>query len=228
MDGTSCTEPSVFDNFAEFSYSLVTIYIHGDRASEFNSVTSVLLNQCITSVQTQTPSDFLTAFNQALRAASLTNLYQAITLQVGPTYPLPVIDTSSAITATSTDTTITVTGLKLSSGEGVFYAVASEDLIETPTAGQIQNRLQASDTTVSGANVIYSSAEVSLTLTDLTPETTYMIYYYASNGDRTQYARVTEVGYIQSTTLKAQTVSASRVEVSLLLTMVVGLIAWLL
>jgi len=227
MDGTSCTTPSVFDNFDSFSYTTVTIYIYGDRSSEFDSVTSTLLNQAVTSVQTQTPSDFLTAFNQALRAASLTSLYQAITLQVGPTYTLPVIDTSSVVTTTSTDTTITVNGLKLSSGEGVFYAVASTST-NLPTALQVKARLQASGTTVSGANAIFQTGEVSLTLINLTPETTYTVYYFASNADRTQYSRVTEVEYIQSTTEKAKTVSASRVEVSLLLSFIVGLMAWLL
>lgn len=228
MDGTSCSTASTFDDFSSFNYNTVIIYVYGDRSSQFTSITSSLLNDFVTSVQTQTPSDFLTAFNQALKAASLTNLYQSITLQVGPTYPLPVIDTTSTVTAISTDTTIIITGLKLSSGEGVFYAVASTDLVNAPTPLQIQAQTDYSAATVSGANVIFSSSAVSLTLTDLTPNTTYMVYYYASNGDRTQYARVTDVAYIQSTTEKAKTVGGVRMEVKIMFTIIFAIVSWLL
>ena len=228
MDGTSCAQASVFDDFSSFNYQAVTINIYGDRASDFTSATSTLLNQYVTSVQGNTPSDFLTAFNTALRSASLTNLYQSITLVVGPTYSLPVIDTSSDLTITANSSSITVKGFKLSSGAGVFYAVASTDLTNAPTPAQIQGSLDSTSSTVSSANVFFVSDSVSLTLTGLLPSTPYIIYYYASTADRTQYARVTSVNYVQKATTKASTVSAGRLEISVLFTALLALLAFLL
>jgi len=228
MDGTSCAQASVFDDFSSFNYQAVTINIYGDRASDFTSATSTLLNQYVTSVQGNTPSDFLTAFNTALRSASLTNLYQSITLVVGPTYSLPVIDTGSDLTITANSSSITVKGFKLSSGAGVFYAVASTDLTNAPTPAQIQGSLDSTSSTVSSANVFFASDSVSLTLTGLLPSTTYNIYYYASTADRTQYARVTSVNYVQKATTKASTVSAGRLEISVFFTALLALLAFLL
>ncbi len=228
MDDTSCSQASVYDDFTSFNYQTVTIYINGDRASDFTSATSTLLDEYVTSVQDQTPSDFLTAFNTALRSASLTNYYSSITLAVGPTYSLPVIDASSSITVTANSSTITLSGLKLSSGAGFFFAVASTDLTTAPTPAQIRASLDSSSSTVSSANVLYSSASVSLVLTDLIPSTTYNVYYYAATADRTQYARVTNVAYVQKATTKAKTVSAGRMEINILLTAIVALFAFLL
>jgi len=227
MDGTSCSQASVFKDFSSFDYQNVVIWIHGDRASDFTSATSTLLTQYVTSVQSTTASDFLTAFNTALRSASLTNLYSTMTLAVGPTYSLPALDSGSSLTVTANATTITVKGFKLN-GDGVIYAVASTDLTNAPSPAQVKASLDYSSSTVPSANALYSGTPVSLTLTGLNPLTTYSIYYFASTADRTQYARVTPVNYIQKATTKTQTVSATRLEISLVLTSLLALFAFLL
>ena len=65
------------------------------------------------------------------------------------------------------------------------------------------------DQAVSGANVWYRGAPVSLKFENLKPETNYIIYYYASTEDRTQYARVTKVNFLQYSTKATQSDSGS-------------------
>jgi len=228
MDGTSCSQASVFTDFSSFDYQNVVIWIHGNRATDFTSATSTLLTQYVTSVQSSTASDFLTAFNTALRSASLTNLYSSMTLAIGPTYSLPAIDSGSSLTVSANATSITIKGFKLSTGEGVFYAVASTDLTNVPTPAQIKASLDSTGSTIPSANAIYTDNAVSLTLTGLSPLKTYNIYYFASTADRTQYARVTPVASIQKSTTKVQTVGANRLEISLVLTSILALFAFLL
>ena len=225
MDGTTCATSSVFDSFSSFVYSNLTIYIASDRKTDTTSQTGNTLNQYISSVGNKAPSDFLNTFNQVLQTNSLTNLYQSIALRNGSTYSNPIIAATSTVTTTITDTSITISGLQLSSGIGVFYAVASDDALHVPNYQQIKNKRNGKGLTVSGANAFYTGSKVSLTFKNVRPSTEYIIYYYASNDDRTGYAKVTDIKYVRAKTTSSRIANgASKIEISLVMGLVLGII----
>lgn len=225
MDGTTCASSSLFDSFSSFNYSNLTIYIATDRRSDTTSQTGTTLSQYITSVGNQAPSDFLTNFNQVLQTNSLTNLYQSIALRNGSTYDNPVVSSTSTVTTSVTDTTITISGLELSSGTGVFYAIASDDILNVPNYQQIKNKLNGKGLSVPGANAFYTDSSVSLTLFNVRPSTEYIIYYYASTDDRTGYAKTTDIKYVITETEASRiAVGAPKLEISLIMSLVLGFI----
>ena len=232
MDGTSCSKASTFSSFSSFDYQNVIIYINGDEASDFTSTVGATLAQFVTTVQTKNPSTFLTDFNQVLRVAGIDKYFTSISLLASTPSPAPVIDSSSKLTTTSDSTSVTVSGFRLSSGDGIFFAIATTDTTLVPTQAQIKANLDGTGSSASGYNVLYTygaSSTVKMVLSNLEPETTYMIYYYAANNDRTQYAKVTSVAYVTKTTRSApNAVSASRVEVSFIAMLIASIAALLL
>ena len=216
MDGTTCDIPSDFTDFTIFNYAQPSIFIYGDRGSDVTSNTRTLLSQFISSINTPTASSFLDQYNSILQANSIKNYFKSISLQSGPLYDVPTLDTTSQLTVSSDLTTITVSGLALSNEAGVFYGIASNENLNLPTQAQIRAGFNSSNTDVSESNAVYTKSAVTLTFKDLSPGTTYMVYYYASNADRTQYARVTKVYYLQTTTQSIPGLSggSSRAEVS--------------
>ena len=223
MDGTTCSIPTTFIDFGIFDYTKVSIFIQGNRRSNFNSTTRAWLTQYITSITTQTPSHFLTLFSSILKNIDLSRDFQSISLQAGPIYPFPIIDETAVVSVSVTDTTATLSGLKLQSGEGVFYGIASDEALTLPTQSQIKAGVNSSNTAVVFSNVVYTSLPVALTFTDLQPETDYIIYYYANSGDRTQYGRVSKVKFVQVTTAQTRLVGSgvSRLEVKGMLMFVI-------
>lgn len=225
MDGTTCATTSVFDSFSSFVYANLTIYIASDRKVDTTSQTGTVLKQYVTSVGNKAPSDFLTTFNQVLQTNSLTTLYQSIALRNGSTYSNPVISTTSTVTTSVTDTSITLSGLQLSSGTGIFYAVASDDALHVPSYQQIKNKLNGKSLSTTGANAFYTGNTVSLAFKNVRPSTEYIIYYYASSDDRTGYAKVTDIKYVRVKTSTSRAAnSASKLEMSLIMGLVLGLI----
>ena len=224
MDGTTCDIPSDFTDFTIFNYAQPSIFIYGNRGSDVTSNTRTLLSQFISSINTPTTSSFLNQFNSVLKDNSISSYFKSISLQSGPLYDVPALDTTSKLTVSSDLTTITVAGLALSNEAGVFYGIASNEDLNLPTQAQIRAGLNSSNTDVAESNAVYIKSAVTLTFKDLSPGTTYMVYYYASNADRTQYARVTRVYYLQATTQSIPGLSggSSRMEVS------VGMLAILL
>lgn len=221
MDGTTCSVPSTFVDFTIFNYTQVSIFIQGNRRSNYNSTTRTLLTQYITSITTQTSSKFSTLFASTLHAADLKPDFQSISLQAGPIYPYPVLNESAVLRVSVTDTTATLSGLQLVSGEGVFYAIASEGPLTLPTQSQIKSGVNASNTAAVSSNVVYTSSPVALTLTNLEPETDYIVYYFANSGDRTQYALMSKVKYVQITTAPTRSLSAGRLGVNGMLMLVI-------
>ena len=229
MDGTTCSTPTDFDNLRSFNYSQPLIYIHGDRRSDYVSRTRQMLDQFVKSINTRQSTPFLSEFNNLLRNAGLTDTFQTISLQTGPSYSIPVIDTNSEASAVTTDTTIVVGGLKLLSGEGMFFGIASSEEINLPTQWQIRQSRNSSDVVVTSSNAMFVNVSTSLLFSDLKPETNYTIYYYASNSDRTQYARVSDVHYLQARTLPARVIlGGAIINVKLLLMFVSTIILYIL
>lgn len=232
MDGTSCSVTSTYSSFSSFDYKNPVIYINGNEASDYTSYTGTTLNNDVISVQAKTPSTFLTNFNQALKVAGIDTYFSSITLAANTPSPAPVIDnTTVTLSSTSDYQSVTVTGFKLSSGNGIFYGIATTDTTTVPSQYQIRKGLDGTGASVSSTNVLYTSATdttVQMTFSKLDPVTTYMIYYYAANDDKTQYAQLTTVRYTSKTTRSAPVaVSASRVEVgfvALLVACVAGLL----
>lgn len=214
MDGTTCAMSSPFTDFSMFDYTTIILYIYGDKRSDLQSTTGTLLNQYVSDVTTQTSSSFQSDFNEALAGAGILDLFSTITIQTAPSYNAPVMGTSK-ISAQSTDTVITITGLSLSSGAGVFYAIADSDSTGAPTRYQVRVMVNNDDTPVNAGGTVYTSDTVSLSIPDLIPETDYTVYFYGTNEDRTQYAPVTSLYSLQISTQAAGFMSASsRMEIN--------------
>ena len=228
MDGTSCSKASTYSSFTSFDYQNVIIYINGDEANDLTSTLGTTLSALVTVAQAKTSAEF----NQVLKVSGIDKAFTSINLLAATSSPAPVIDTSSKLTTTSDSTSVTVTGFKLSSGDGIFFGIATTDTSIVPTQNQIRAKLDGTGSAASGFNVLYSSTggtSVKMVFSNLEPETAYLIYYYATNNDRTQYAKVTDVAYVTKTTRSAAAaVSASRVEVSFIAVLIMSITALLL
>ena len=204
--------------------------MNGNKKSDAVSTTATTLAQYVSDITTPpaVTTTFLTDFNQALQGAGIKNRFQSITMSAGPTYATPVLKTGVAATANIYN--ITLSNLKLTSGTGVFFGIATDDTEDVPTTQQIKNKLDADGTSASGANALYDgSGSVSLTFTNLKADTSYIIYYYALNSDRTQYAKTTGMKYVKTKTQPEPVpLSASKVEVGLLTVLILTIFAWLM
>lgn len=228
MDGTSCETSSVLDDKSSFDYKSISIYINGDRSSTFTDTVESSLIIDVQNVSSQTTSTFLTTFNQGLRGAGISTYYRSISLNTGITYNLPTFpSTSYKASTTIFDTKVTLYGLELSSGPGIFYAIATTDTTTVPTQAQIRAKKNGLSVTSSGGNVLFNSASVSITLTGLKDDTDYLIYYYASNADLTQYVRVTDVMVNSVRTKPSDAASGFRTEMSIMAVIFMTAIAWL-
>lgn len=204
----------------------------GNKNTDATSTTAATLSQYATDVTTPPASTttFLTDFYASLQGAGIRSLFQSMTYAVGPTYTAPVIDTTASVAVTADITYVILSNLKLSSGTGVFFGIATTDTTDVPTTQQIKNKLNADGTSASGANALYDGTNsVSLTFTNLQANTAYIIYYYALNSDRTQYAGTTSIKYVQTQTQPQPVpVSASKVEVGVLTVLILTVFAWLM
>jgi len=201
MDGTSCGTPSLFDNFEQFDYSNVVLYIHGNKRSDETSQTNDKLSQYINIITNQIPSNFLNEFNQAFAGAGILSSFKGISLVSGQTYNPPTIDPANVVTVRARDTYITVSGLKLTSGIGIFYGIADNDNGNIPTLAQVRAMENSENVQVSGDAAFFTSDPVTLTLTGLSPDTDYMVHFYGTNEDRTQYASTTTMSSVKTRTL---------------------------
>lgn len=231
-DGTTCAYPSVYNSFTTFSYTSIVIFVNGNKKTDVPSTTEATLTQYVSDITTPpvVTTSFLTDFYQALQGAGIRSLFQTIAIAAGPTYTTPVLDASVSVSVTANIYNITLSKLKLSSGTGVFFGIATTDTTNVPTAQQIKNKLNADGTSASGSNVLYAGGNaVTLTFTNLKADTEYIIYYYALNSDRTQYAQTTGIKYVQTTTKPAPiAVAASRVEVGLVTILLLSIFALLM
>lgn len=157
MDGTSCSVATKYTSFALFDYKNPVIYINGNEGSDYNSTVGTTLNTDIVSVQANTPSAFLTTFSQTLKVAGIDTYYTGITLTANTPSPAPVIDNSVSLSSTSDYQSITVTGFRLTSGNGIFYAIATTDTTTVPTQYQIRMGLDGTGSSVSATNSVYST-----------------------------------------------------------------------
>ena len=206
MDGSTCAEPSDFDSFKTFDYFNPTINVYGDRRKDYASNTRATLMEYVTSISTQTDNAFYNEFYNTMIEVGIESRFTAVSLQAGAIYSIPVLDTSSEVIVTPEDTYISVSGLKLLGTQGVFFGVANNENLALSSQVQIRQGLNSTNSAVSSNNAVYNNASVTLTFSDLKPDTDYMIYYYAINGERTQYARATEVIYLQTKTKPARTI----------------------
>lgn len=229
MDGSTCLTSSVLDDKSIFDYKSISIYLNADRRSIFDSAMVANLGVAVQNVSTQTASTFLTTFNQGLRGAGLTGLYSSITLATNIAYSLPTFPSSDYKASTTIfDTKVNLYGLKLSSGPGMFYAIATDDTTVVPTQAEIKAKMNGKDITSPGGNVVFNTDPVSIKLTGLKADTDYLIYYYAATADRTQYVRVTDVMVNKVRTKPTMdSLGGSRMEMSIAVVMVMTIIAWL-
>ena len=229
MDGTTCASPSSLQSFGWFDYKNVVIYVYGDKRSDLMSNTGTLLAQYVDSVNRQNSTTFLYDFNQALSGAGVLTAFKTITLQLAQTFNAPTQNLNTAITVKSRDTAITVSGLVLSSGPGIFYAIADSANDGAPTRSQVRIMNNAVGDEVPGTAEVTAGSAVTLVLTQLEPNTLYNVWYYGTNSDPTQYAAVTAMQNIKVKT-KAPGIGfgASKLEMNLVLILVVALSALML
>jgi len=201
MDGTSCGTPSLFDNFEQFNYSSIVLYVYGNKRSDETSDTNLQLNQYVNVITNQIPSTFLNEFNQAFAGAGILSSFNSISLLSGQTYNPPVLDQTSVVTVRAQATSITVSGLRLTSGEGIFYGIADIDNGIIPTLAQIRIMENAENVQVSGDAAYFTKDPVTLIFTGLEPDTDYMVHFYGTNEDRTQYAATTTMSSVKTRTL---------------------------
>lgn len=214
MDGTTCAMSSPLSDFSMFDYSTIVLYIYGDKRSDLQSTTSSILDQFVNVITSQTTSTYLNDFNDALAGAGILDLFNTISKQAGPQYNAPVLGTT-IVGAESTDTVITLNGLSLANGNGIFYAIADGDSTGAPTRYQVRSMINNDDIQVSGGGAMYMGNPTSLVIPNLIPDTAYTVYYYGTSGDRTQYATVTNLNSLQIRTQFAGFVKASsRMEMS--------------
>lgn len=201
MDGTSCGTPSLFDSFDEFDYSNVVLYIYGNKRSDETSDTNSKLSQYVNTITNQIPSNFLNEFNQAFAGAGILSSFKGVSLTSGQTYNPPILDSTSVVTVRARDTYITVSSLKLTSGVGIFYGIADIDNGGLPTLAQVRGMENAENVQVSGDAAYFTKDSVSLTFTGLLSDTDYMVHFYGTNEDRTQYAATTPMSSVKTRTL---------------------------
>ena len=200
IDGTTCTTPSYFDSFEEYDYENVIIYVYGDRRTDAIDTLQTKLADKINELSLITSSEFKAKFQDTMRSGGMDGIYQGVTLSAASSYPNPVL--TGEVGYIATNETITLTGLELSSGNGYFYAIADIGSKVFPTYDYIRAKQNATKYPAPGANTHYiSPTPARLTISGLSQNTTYNIYYYASNEDLSGYGRVTDVQYLQATTL---------------------------
>ncbi len=125
-------------------------------------------------------------------------IYQSVVLASAASYLDPEI--TGTVTTSSTNDTITLSNLELSSGNGYFYAIADQGSLIYPTYSLIRAKQNATKYTIPGANAHYTGTPTSLTIKGLAQNSTYHVYYYASNEDLSGYGKVIGVEHVLVTT----------------------------
>lgn len=194
MDGTTCNTASYFDSFTIYDYKSLKIYVYGDRRVDTTSTLQTKLADKINDLSLVTSSEFKAKFQDTIRSAGMDSHYQSISLASAASYINPVL--TGTVTHTVTNASVTLTGLQLSSGNGYFHAIA--DLGATaPSYSLIRSKQNTTRHTVPGSNTYYDGNQATLTITGLQQNTTYNVYYYASNEDLSGYGRTTDVQHLQ-------------------------------
>jgi alpha-N-acetylglucosamine transferase len=103
---------------------------------------------------------------------------------------------SDYILISSQARSITILNLEASNQEGYLYAVASTNILDCPTVNQIKDRFDASGTRVPGANATCIDGQLtSITIDELAPSTSYMIYYCSFSTKTGQFSGVYYIYY---------------------------------
>ena len=171
MDGTSCEVPSPFDSFSPFDYKKIVLYVYGEKRSDQTSQTTAQLIKYVDIITHQTPSTFLTDFNQAFMGANILDTFVSISLSNNVNSNNPVLASGNpSIDAGATS--LVLSGLRLTSGEGIFYGIAdmspaadSPAPVIAPTIGQVRTMKNANDIDVSGDAALYKGGSVALVFT---------------------------------------------------------------
>ena len=175
-----------------------SIFIYSDRRSDIQSSLYAKLTSAIEIILYNKPSSFLSQWQTTLLSSSIYTSFMGISVMPILPSPLPLISNETEPIIIIYSNFILIGGLTLDSGLGIFYGICSPDDSKTPLYYQIKNKTNISGIVVPGVNTIYNGIiPVSLLFYNLTPNTSYSVYYYASSMDMSQYARVTNVQTIQ-------------------------------
>lgn len=217
MDGTTCQSATYIDDNSTYNYQAISLFVYGDRRTDTPSTLYTALSDAINELAVQTVSTFTGTFTEALRSGNVLINYISTTLNSATQQAEPVLD-DSKIQTSSDGKSLTISGFSLTSGNGYVYAIASLGGINPPTYNLVRAKQNATKFTVPGANVRYTGTPVSLKIKGLAQNTSYNVYYYASNEDLSQYGKVTDVKYvIAQTGLISATVSAANLVVNIIL-----------
>jgi hypothetical protein len=217
MDGTTCQKPSYIDDNSTYNYQQISLFVYGDRRTDTPSTLYTALSDAINELAVNSVSTFTGTYKEAMRAGNVLIHYISTTLKSGTQTPNPVLD-DTKIQFSSDGTSLTISGFAVTSGNGYIYAIASLGGINPPTYNLVRNKQNATKFTVPGSNVRYTGSPVNLVIKGLQQNTTYNVYYYASNEDLSQYGKVTDVRATTAKTgLIAATVSAGNLVVNMIL-----------
>jgi len=194
-EGTRCEEDTYLDSTTSFDFQDYVFYIHGNRRSDRTSTLKDEIDVAIAAIGVETASEIKGKFIEAMRDGEINDDFQSIAVEEIQRFAVPEFSLDD-VTITAESNSITISGLELNIGNGIFYLAANmgED---DPTYLNIRDKKNSSTFSIPGLNRRYSGTPLTITINsgdeEIRADTEYFVYIFASNMDFSDYGRTTEI-----------------------------------